>query len=210
MKNFVRLIGPSLMILIGLQLLESVAVTFVLFYSWLLAVPLIDKAFPKEIVQVTKQAVILGFGSGLLFFLFVFGGLKWLHTYLLDIGELRTLLLKWGFSGPGEIGLVLVLLLANPILEEWYWRGYIYEKLRANGKAVYTILMTASFYTLYHLLSVIPMFQGISSVAAILPVLIAGIFWGYTREKTGSIIAAVISHVLGDLGIVASYWFILR
>lgn len=210
MKNFVRLIGPSLMILIGLQLLGNVVITFVLFYSWLLAVPLIDKAFSKERVQITKQAIVLGIGSGLLFFLFIFGGLKWLHTYLLNIGELRTLLMKWGFSGPGEIGLILVLLIANPVLEEWYWRGYMYEKLRANGKAVYTILITAFFYTLYHLLSVIPMFQGISSVAAILPVLIAGLFWGYTREKTGSIIAAVISHVLGDLGIVASYWLILR
>ncbi|WP_050182848.1 CPBP family intramembrane glutamic endopeptidase [Domibacillus robiginosus] len=210
MKNFVRLIGPSLMILIGLQLLESVVITFVLFYSWLLAMPLIDKAFPRERVQVTKQAVILGLGSGLLFFLFIFGGLKWLHTYLLNIGELRTLLMEWGFSGPGEIGLVLVLLLANPILEELYWRGYVYEKLRANGKAIYTILITASFYTLYHLLSVIPIFQGGSSVAAILPVLIAGLFWGYTREKTGSIVAAMIGHILGDLGIVTSYWFIIR
>jgi membrane protease YdiL (CAAX protease family) len=210
MKNFVRLIGPSLMILIGLQLLESVVVTFVLFYSWLLAVPLIDKAFPKERVKVTKQAVIVGSGSGLLFFLFVFGGLNWLHMYLLDIHKLRVLLMEWGFSGPGEIGLIFVLLLANPVLEEVYWRGYMYEKLRKNGKALYTILMTASFYTLYHLLSIIPMFQGTSSMAAILPVLIAGLFWGYIREKTGSIVAAIISHVLGDLGIIAVYWFIVR
>jgi uncharacterized protein len=210
MENFVRLIGPSLMILIGLQLLESVVVTFVLFYSWLLAVPLIDKAFPKERVKVTKQAVILGFGSGLLFFLFVFGGLNWLHMYLLDINKLRVLLMEWGFSGPGEIGLIFVLLLANPILEEVYWRGYMYEKLRKNRKALYAILITASFYTLYHLLSIIPMFQGASSMAAILPVLIVGLFWGYIREKTGSIVASTISHVLGDLGIITVYWFIVR
>ncbi|MGK7379301.1 CPBP family intramembrane glutamic endopeptidase [Planococcus sp. 1R117A] len=210
MNNFLLMIGPTAMIFIGLQLLENVAITFLLFYSWLLFVPLADKAFPKEQLKLDKQGVILGIGSGLLFFVFIFGGLSWLHIYLLDIEYLRALLLDWGFSGPGEVGLVLVLLLANPLLEELYWRGYIYNKLRAKRRALYAIGISAAFYTLYHLLSIIPIFETGFSFVAVLPVFIAGLFWGYIREKTGSITATIISHALSDFGIVCVYWFIVR
>jgi membrane protease YdiL (CAAX protease family) len=151
----------------------------------------------------------LAIGSGLLFFLFVYGGLNLLHFYLLDIEQLRVLLLDWGFSGPAEIWLILILLIVNPILEEVYWRGYMHEKLRCNGKARDTIWMTAAFYTLYHLLSVFHIFQGWYGVVAVLPVFIAGIFWGFVREKTGSVTGSIISHAMSDFGIVCVYWFIV-
>jgi uncharacterized protein len=210
LANLFRLIGPTFMIFIGLQLFGSVVITFLLFYSWLLLVPIMDRAIPRESFLVTKNGLLVGVGSGLLFFLFIFVGLNWLNIYFLDIDQLRVLLMEWGFSGGGEIALILVLLIANPILEEVYWRGYMHEKLRKNGTAVYTIWMTGVFYTLYHLLSVVPIFQGIYSIAAVLPVLAAGLFWGYIREKTGSIAATTVGHGLSDLGIVCVYWFVVR
>ncbi|MDN7227484.1 CPBP family glutamic-type intramembrane protease [Planococcus sp. N064] len=210
MTNALRLIGPTMMIFIGLQVMENVAITFLLFYSWLLFVPLIDRAFPVEQLKLDKQGVALGFGSGLLFFIFIFGGLSWLHVYLLDIEYLRTLLMDWGFSGRGEILLVLVLLLANPVLEELYWRGYMFNRLRMKGSALYAVGMSAAFYTLYHLLSIIPIFEAGFSFVAVLPVFIAGLFWGFIREKSGSMTATIISHVLSDFGIVCVYWFIVR
>lgn len=210
MKNAIRLIGPTIMIFIGLWFFENVVITFLLFYSWLLFVPMIDKAFPKEQLKLTKKSAILGIISGLIFFLFIYGGLEWLHVYLLDIDSLRVLLLEWGFSGAGEIGLVLVLLLANPILEEVYWRGYMFNRLRQKGTAFSAIALTALFYTLYHLLSIIPIFAAGYSFAAVIPVLIAGLFWGFIRERTGSISATMIGHVLADLGIMCVYWFIIR
>ena len=210
MNTFILLIGPTLMIFIGLQVFGSVEATFLLFYGWLLAVPLIDRSFPTERFKMNSKTVVLGAGSGLLFLLFIYGGLHWLHVYLMDVDRLRVLLLEWGFSGRGELWLALVLLVANPILEEVYWRGYIYEKLRKNGSGKDTIFITAIFYTLYHLLSVIPIFEGVYGMIAALPVLIAGLFWGYIREKTASITAPIIGHALSDLGIVMVYWFIVR
>lgn len=210
MKNAIRLIGPALMIFIGLHLFGNVVITFLLFYSWLFALPLFDKAFPRTSFKFNRHSTFIGIASGTLIFFIIFGGLQWLHIYLLDINALRVLLLEWGFSGQGEIGLMLVLLILNPIAEEIYWRGYMFEKLRKPGTASYAIAMTSFFYAFYHLLTVFPIFQGIFGIIAVLPVLIGGLIWGFMREKTGSISATIISHGLADLGIVCVYWFIVR
>nr|WP_269750115.1 CPBP family intramembrane glutamic endopeptidase [Planococcus lenghuensis] len=81
--------------------------------------------------------------------------------------------------------------------------------LKTQGPAI-AIAITAVFYTLYHLLSVIPIFEAGFSLIAVLPVLLAGLFWGYVRQKTGSLSAVIISHALSDLGIMCVYWFIVR
>lgn len=76
---------------------------------------------------------------------------RWFHfiEYLLDVDVLRALLVAWGFIGSNEIWLMLVLLLLNPLLEEVYWRGYMFEKMRRSGIAIKTMTVTAVFYTLY-------------------------------------------------------------
>lgn len=210
MKKAILLIGPALMIFIGLHLLGNVAITFLLFYSWLFLVPLFGGGFPRSRFKVDRQSAFIGIVSGVLVFIIIFGGLQWLHIYLLDINQLRVLLLEWGFSGPGEIGLMLILLILNPVAEEIYWRGYMFEKLRRDGSALYAIGVTSIFYAFYHLLTVFPIFQGIFGIAAVLPVLIGGLIWGFMREKTGSVTSTIISHGLADLGIVCVYWFIVR
>lgn len=57
LKMILLLIGPTIMMFIGLQLFESVAVTFLLFYGWLLGVPLLGKAFPKERMNVSLSLI---------------------------------------------------------------------------------------------------------------------------------------------------------
>lgn len=211
MRFWFLLVGPTLMIFVGLQWLNSVIVTFLLFYSWLLFVPILSKRFSiKEVISNERQSIWYGVISGTVFFTFIFGGLFWLHSYFLDLDVLRQLLDDWGFSGNGVFGLMFVLLCVNPILEELYWRGFMHNRIKEKGTATRAIWMTATFYTLYHFLSVIPMFQWPLNIVAVLPVFIAGLFWGYLREKTKSITAGIISHVLGDLGIMFVYWFIVR
>ena len=53
------LVGPTIMIYLGLIVFKNVPITFLLFYGWLLAVPLIDplkKRKPKDEHQETPYS----------------------------------------------------------------------------------------------------------------------------------------------------------
>ncbi|KGP71268.1 CPBP family intramembrane glutamic endopeptidase [Pontibacillus yanchengensis] len=212
MKNSIYFLAPAFMILVGLHVFSNVVLTFMLFYGWLLAIPLFQQKGEGAFLgwKWSTSNVVIGIGTGLLFFVFIFGGMYWLHSYFIDLEKLNRLLEEWGFSGSGVIGLILVLLIINPVLEEMYWRGFMHERLNRNFRVWQTILFTSFFYTLYHFLSILPMFEYPFNIIAVLPVFIAGVLWGYIREWTGSIVAAVVSHALGDLGVMCVYWFIVR
>ncbi|QHE51261.1 CPBP family intramembrane glutamic endopeptidase [Pontibacillus sp. HMF3514] len=211
------LFGPTLMIFLGLQVMSSVPLTFILFYGWLLFLPFIERMWIKnESFQLAtsymgfkqnSQSMKLGIGSGVLAFISIFGGLAWLQKYVINVEELLILLKEWGFSGNIVLWLILILVVINPILEELYWRGFMHQKLSSHFHTYIVTLFTATFYSLYHFLSVIPMFEWPWNVFSVIPVFLAGVFWSYMRQKWNTIVGGIISHVLADLGIIFVYLF---
>jgi hypothetical protein len=77
---------------------------------WLLVLLTNKRSLWAELVRKDmKSSVYIGSISGVVFFLFIFGGLYWLYHYFIDIKSLQVLLAEWGFSGNGIIVLLLVL-----------------------------------------------------------------------------------------------------
>ncbi len=217
MKTIIYLLGPTLMIFIGLVLLESVPYTFFLFYCWLFFIPFVTywkNNKVKTIIQsllngFTLKSFYIGAASGVLSLITIFISISLAQNRLFEVTELKELLIKWQFSGSsGWIwGLILVLLFINPFLEELYWREFMHMRLQALYSGTKTIFITSLFYSLYHLIPLIYMFEILYSVIGTLSVFIAGLLWGYFRLNFKSIIAPVISHALSDLGIVLIYLY---
>ncbi|ARI78436.1 CPBP family intramembrane glutamic endopeptidase [Halobacillus mangrovi] len=201
MKMLISLFGPFSMIFIGLSIFSNVPVTFLLFYGWLLTGSLIlRKYLPKGS---PRLSVISGVFSGFVLFTGIVGAVTMLHSFVLDVENIQLLLGRWKFSG---IGLVLVLLVINPILEEVYWRGVMHGYLLRSFKERIAVVLTAGFYTIYHLLSVLPLFEWPMNMFSVIPVFLAGLFWSYLRKKTGSLFAPILSHAMADAGILTVYW----
>lgn len=214
MKNVFFLLGPTLMIFIGLTQFESVPITFVLFYSWLLIFPLVTTFKSIELKKTfrltfkngfSSKAVIYGIVSGVFGLSTIFASVSLLQNYLFNVSQLKELLVSWHFSGSNVWGLILILLVINPFLEELYWREFMHVRLLPVFGDRKTIFVTSFFYSLYHLLSLIPMFEMPFSLIAAVPVFLAGLLWGYFRIKFKTMVASLISHVLADLGIVFVY-----
>ncbi|WP_456271280.1 CPBP family intramembrane glutamic endopeptidase [Bacillus sp. AK031] len=209
MRKAVLLLGPTIMIFIGLTLLDSVPLTFCLFYGWLIVIPLNFSASRKTQFQwkvhLTSSSLLLGTVSGFIFLFIIFATVSYLFSYLIDLELIRLLLKEWNFDGDRVWLLVAVLLFLNPYLEENYWRNFIFEELKEKLSAGKSIVIASSFYSLYHLLSLIELFNWPFNVIAVLPVFLAGIIWGIFKYRTESLVAPVLSHVLADGGIMLIY-----
>ena len=209
-KLTVLLVGPTVMIYIGLIICNSVLITFALFYGWLLFVPLFSSIRNKQQKfnlknQFSRQSIVVGLISGVISLLAIYGAVTLLKDTVFDLAALRQLLIDWNFTGDKVIWLVLVLIFINPFLEELYWRNFMYKHLETKASIAKTIVITSFFYSLYHLVSLISIFTFPFNFIAVIPVFLAGLLWGYFRYKLQSITAPIISHILADLGIMLVY-----
>lgn len=219
MNILLLLLGPTIMIFLGLQVLGSVPATFLIFYGWLALVPLSDLLFWKKwkVGKALKELSIIlhwknaiyGSATGILFLLLIVLGGFFFHSFLFERAHLLKLLESWKFSGNLAVWLIVILMFINPVLEEVYWRGYLYQKLAGKRSPRTVILLTSFFYSLYHLLSVIPLFAWPYNLAMVIPVFIAGVIWGYIRFLHRSLIGSILSHILADVGIMAVYLLFL-
>jgi membrane protease YdiL (CAAX protease family) len=213
-KQVILLFAPTILIFIGLSLLQNILITFFLFYGWLLFIPIITVFWKKtnryEIrLLKSKKSIIVGIISGLICLVSIYGVVVIFQSSVLDIPHLQQLLQKWDFSGTKVILLVLVLVLINPILEELYWREFMYGRISSKLGNILAVMITAIFYSLYHLIVVMEIFSFPFNMLAVIPVFLAGIMWGVFRIRLGSITAPIISHCLADIGIMLMYWNII-
>lgn len=90
----------------------------------------------------------------------------------------------------------IILAVINPWIEEFYWRGLLFEYTK-KWPAWLTILFTASVFALSH--SVF----GVNSVlnsgfTIIISTFVMGIIWGIVYHKTGSLRWIIAAHFLVD------------
>lgn len=209
-KLALLLIGPTIMIFSGLIMFKSVPITFILFYGWLLFVPILLYIGNKSLrlnykKHLNLNSFTVGLVSGVSCLVAIYGAVALLHNLIFDLNELKQVLVEWNFTGSILFWLIIFLIFINPVLEELYWREVMYKRLIERVGAAQTIMITSFFYSLYHLVPLIFIFSFPFNFIAVIPVFIAGLMWGYFRYKLKSISASIISHILADLGIMLVY-----
>lgn len=75
--------------------------------------------------------------------------------------------------------------------EEFFWRGYVRQKLMSRYTPLQSIFISAVLYAAVHLLS--------GNVLLGMAALVAGIFWGGILFRTQSMGAVILSHLIFDL-----------
>ncbi|USK34895.1 CPBP family intramembrane metalloprotease [Bacillus sp. F19] len=154
--------------------------------------------------------MLTGFITGIIFLALIFGTVSAFSESFFDSAKLKKLLIDWNFTGGHHILLILILLIVNPLLEEFYWREFMYAKLNQKMGIFNTLLITSFFYSLYHMLSLISLFKWPINLLGVIPVFLAGMVWGYVRHKFQTLIPAVLCHMLADLGIILVYFKFLH
>lgn len=78
----------------------------------------------------------------------------------------------------------------NPLLEEYFWRGFLLPKTR--------IVPGAALFWLMHISSASVFLAMLDAVCLTLPALGAGLLWGWMRQRLQNLWSCVITHMAAD------------
>jgi membrane protease YdiL (CAAX protease family) len=157
----------------------------------------------------TWKGLELGLGFGLLVagagLLLYFGVLRQ-HPLMAEAPNLiREKARGFGMGSPKRyVVFVGFLSFVHSLLEEYYWRWFVFSRLQTRIPYVAAIVVSALAFMAYHVIDLAAFFPGrFWTLVAPLSMCIAvgGMVWAWLYGRTGSIYAPWLSHLLIDLAI---------
>jgi membrane protease YdiL (CAAX protease family) len=111
-----------------------------------------------------------------------------------------------GITTPlGFLALATFYSLIHSALEEYYWRWFVFGRLRTLLPVAAAIVISSLGFMAHHTLVVGIYFDGLSAMTVLLSaaVAIGGAIWAWLYQRTGSLVGSWICHVMVDVGIMA-------
>ncbi len=215
---FFIMILASLAVIIPLTVFNNLLLVFIFYYLAIcLVVPLIDLLVVKrrpinECLQFLgftdenkKRAIVFGILHGMAILGFTTGGFFVFRDFFMS-GDIATTLRSWGVGDEAKLLIFLLMVLFNGMIEEVFWRGYLYEKFGDYFSRWFIIIVVSLFYMSYHLATVLRFFSlSFMSILMVLFIFIAGLFWGWMRYYFKNIWASVLGHTLATVGYMVVY-----
>lgn len=121
--------------------------------------------------------------------------------------RIRTKVEEFGLATPlGYLLLAGFLSVAHSLMEEYYWRWFVFGGLRKGLPRLPAYLLSCAAFTSHHVI-VLWMFFPTRPWSAVLPfslqVAVGGAVWAWLYERTGSVYSPWLSHALVDAAILA-------
>jgi membrane protease YdiL (CAAX protease family) len=153
-----------------------------------------------------------GLALGISFGLVVVGAMAWIYLiWLRPSGEFDAVahtmsekLRKIGVSGPAAFAVMAVFYsLVHSLLEEYYWRWFVFGRLRNLLPLGWAIAVSCIGFMAHHVI-VLGIYFGWANGWTYffsLSTAVGGAFWAWLYHRSGSIYGPWISHALLDAGI---------
>lgn len=104
---------------------------------------------------------------------------------------------------PGYLALAVFYSLAHSLLEEYYWRWFVFGRLRCFMRAPAAIVVSSLVFMAHHVIVVGVYLPGAWALAALVSLAVAmgGAVWAWLYETTGSLYGPWVSHLIVDAAI---------
>jgi membrane protease YdiL (CAAX protease family) len=176
------------------------------------AFPLVWVSFVLREPRRTGRPTARGLVLGAVFSVFVVGAGWLLFDRVLRQADAFTeaaalIHLKIGGFGIDSTAKYLVLAafysLFHSLLEEYYWRWFVFRELRRLVPLWRAVLVSALGFMAHHVIVLGEFFQEALWLACLFAsaVAVGGAFWAWLYERTGSLFGPWLSHLLIDAGI---------
>jgi membrane protease YdiL (CAAX protease family) len=121
---------------------------------------------------------------------------------------------EFGVASAGSYALFSAFIcLAHSLLEEYYWRWFVFGQLRRLLPLAPSLLLSALAFMAHHVLVLHAFFPG-QFLGAVVPLSLAiatgGVVWAWLYERSGSVWSPWLSHLLVDAAIFGIGWEMLR
>jgi uncharacterized protein len=129
-------------------------------------------------------------------------------------GQVMHKLTQFGLATP-SLFLVFGVFVSLPhaLLEEYYWRWFVYGRLRNHVSVGTAMLLSSVGFMAHHVIVLAVYMPGhfwSGAVPLSLCIVVGGLFWAWLYEKYGTIYPAWLSHALIDMGIFVIGYDLLR
>lgn len=176
----------------------------------LLWIAVVERVRPNLFRRPRKAGLWIGLfsGLGLVASLFVVGRALLVRPELAGLpAAIARKTASFGIDTPAEyIALALFYSLLHSLLEEYYWRWFLFRRLRQLVPVSAAMVLSSLAFTAHHVL-VIGQFLGGYGPATWFGALTmtgAGMLWAWSYHRSNSLFGAWISHALADAGLL---WF---
>src|SRR5262249_14619648 len=125
----------------------------------------------------------------------------------LNADGMRQKMVEFGIDTPQLYLLFAVLIsLAHSLLEEYYWRWFVFGRLRRHMSVTIAALLSSVGFLAFHVINLAKLFPGKFWTVALplsLCVGVGGAVWCWLYQRTGTIVSPWISHLLVNLAMFA-------
>ena len=97
----------------------------------------------------------------------------------------------------GMIFLAIFVLLLGPIIEEVFFRGFMYSAIRKRTGIMAAAFLSGAIFSLLH-----------TNIVGFFPIMTLGILLAYLYETTGSLVASIAVHMVHNSIILTLVFFI--
>ena len=155
----------------------------------------------------TARGLVLGLGLGVILAGGTVLAFRLFGEIFLADHNVPEILAGWG-ADQGDLSLLFwFMALVNGPAEELYWRGFVHTETSGRRPRLATILLIAACYASYHGATVFILVASLPvALLFMVAIFVAGLGWGWLREKTGSVWPALLSHA----GAAAAYMAVAR
>lgn len=151
--------------------------------------------------------LIVGAGLGAAAAGVIVGGFMLLHDGLLAGDSVWSTLREWGVTRKSLPTLFAVMLAGNGAAEELFWRGWLHSRLAPIQPRTAAIALAAICYASYHTFTVASLLRSVPVTASFtLAIFVVACFWGWMRERSGSVWPALLCHVGATAGYMTVLW----
>jgi len=192
---------PYVAVLVGLYALHSAWAAVLLYHAGIAAVwlaagrrPGLRSLFAGLRATLAVPLVLGALAVGPLVFF------AWPHAALEP--EMRALLARFGLSGGSLAAFAVYSALANPALEELFWRGALLDGARrpAPGDALFAG---------YHALVLALVVEWPFALAAVVALAAAAWLWRLAAIRCGGLAVPCLSHLSADLAVIGAAWALI-